>query len=403
MKKVDELIPYENNPRNNADAVPYVKESIKQFGFKVPIIIDKDNVIIAGHTRLLAAKELGYTEVPCIVADDLTEEQVKAFRLADNKVAEFAEWDMDKLMEEIAGIGDDFNLDDLGFGDIIQEDEEEPHDDDFDADEFVPEEPISQRGDLFLLGRHRLMCGDSTKEQDIETLVGDAQIDLLLTDPPYNVDYEGEAGKIANDDMDNDTFRKTILTPSLRFADKKMKKGASFFIWFAGKIAYWVHGAILDVGWEVKQMPIWKKNSLVLGRSHFQYIHEPCFYGWKEGAASYFIDSRTETTVFEFDRPSHNNLHPTMKPIPLWAYLLKCSSKENDNVLDLYTGSGTTIIACEQMKRNAYCMEFLPKFVDVIVYRYLREVGSAEDCYLIRDGVKQPLPEKFTQFLIEDY
>lgn len=225
-----------------------------------------------------------------------------------------------------------------------------------------------------------------------------------MTDPPYNVDYEGEAGKIDNDNMANEDFRK-FLAAVLRNASNVMVKGASFFIWFADKMAYWVHGAIVDTDWVVRQMPIWKKNSLVLGRSHFQYIHEPCFYGWLDGATSTFTGDRSQVTVWEFDRPTHNALHPTMKPVPLFAYLIDLTSRQDgnegrgDNVLDLFGGSGTTLIACEQLGRNAFLMELDPRYVDVIVKRYIQLKESDEDCYLIRNGEKLPIPDQLKESL----
>jgi len=395
---IDSLTPYEKNARKHKPAdVEVIKKSIEQFGMNDPIgIWGKNNLIVEGHGRLMALKELGYTEVPCIRLDHLTDEERKAYALAHNRSAELSTWDFDRLDEELAELKSEFDLSALGFDDLMPEEEIEAKDDDFEIDDFVSEDFISKPGDVFKLGRHTLVCGDSTKEEDVKKLVGDNTIDLLLTDPPYNVDYEGEAGKIENDKMDNDGFR-NLLAKALMQADKYMRKGASWYIWFADKKAYWVHGAILDVGWEVRQMPIWKKNSLVLGRSNFQFIHEPCMYGWKEGAACTFSEDRNHTTVWEFDRPTHNELHPTMKPIPLFDYLIGLSSKKDDNVLDLFAGSGTTMIACEQSNRTSFCMELDPRYVDVIVRRYVKYKGSAKDCTM--NG--EPLPAKYTEGIID--
>lgn len=380
MKKVDELIPYENNPRNNADAVPYVKESIKQFGFKVPAIIDKNNVIIAGHTRLLAAKELGYTEVPCIVADDLTEEQVKAFRLADNKVAEFAEWDMDKLMEEIADIGDDLNLDDLGFGDLLQDDEEEPHDDDFDADEFVPEEPISKKGDIYQLGDHILMCGDSTSREDVDKLMNDERANFFLSDPPYNVNYDANGTRegIMNDNFATDEEAgEKLWLPSFKNAIDVADDSCSYIIFMPqGGTHMMMMMMMMKAGWQVKHELIWKKQSIVLNRADINYQHEPMLYGWYKKHIFYGKGKYHTTSVWEFDRPTKSKLHPTQKSVDLLGEALLNFSKKDDIVLDLFGGSGSTLIACEQLGRKCRMMELDAKFVDVIIARWEQYTGK---------------------------
>ena len=396
---IDQLTPYEKNARKHKKAdIDVIKKSIEEFGFNDPIgIWGKKNIVVEGHGRLLAVQELGWTEVPCIRLDHLTDEQRKAYALAHNRSAELSEWDIDTLDEELRALEQQFDLESLGFGDFLKEDEPlDIQDDEFDEDLFIPETPNSQTGDIYILGRHKLIVGDSTKKETIDALVGDEVIDLLLTDPPYNVDYEGEAGKIDNDDMDDDDFR-VFLSKAFKLADSKMRKGASFYIWFAGKKSYWVHGAILDTGWTVRQMPIWNKNSLVLGLSKYQFKHEPCYFGWKDGAPCTFSEDRTLTTVWDFDRPIHSDLHPTMKPLPLFAFLLNNSTKKGDKVLDLFGGSGTTLICCEEADRQCFIAEKLPKYADVIVTRYLTLKGNDNDCYLIRNGEKQPLPDEFLE------
>lgn len=370
-----DLKPYENNPRKNDDAVKYVAESIKEFGFKVPIVIDKNNVIVAGHTRYKAAKKLKMSEVPCIIADDLTDEQIKAFRLADNKVAEKAEWDFDLLNAELDDIID-LDMELFGFEDALQDDAEEAVEDEFEVE--LPAEPKSKLGDIYQLGDNRLMCGDSTVLEDVEKLMGGVQADMLLTDPPYNVNYEGKTKdklKIKNDKMDNDNFRQ-FLIDAFSNADMVMKPGAVFYIWHADSEGYNFRGACFDVGWTVRQCLIWNKNSMVMGRQDYQWKHEPCLYGWKEGAGHLWASDRKQTTVINFDKPTRNDMHPTMKPIPLFDYQIKNNTKGGDVVLDLFGGSGTTIIACEQNGRRGYCMEYDPRYVDVIVDRWEKFTGA---------------------------
>lgn len=393
--KISEIKVYENNPRDNDGAVEAVANSIKSFGFKVPIIVDSNNVIIAGHTRLKASKRLGLTEVPVIVADDLTEDQIKAFRLADNKTSELASWDLDKLTEELRFI--EMDMEQFGFEDLeALLDDGSAEDDGFNEDEALPENPFSRKGDVFILGKHRLMCGDSTKVEDIQKLTDGKKMDFLLCDPPYGVDYSNDAGSIENDDLKEDEFIE-FLTNAFKAADSVLKDGACFDVWYADCQSYCFYKAIHDIGWKLSQMLIWKKDSLVLSRKDFHSIHEPCMYGWKLGAAHNYYNDRKQTTVMEYPKPKHNDLHPTMKPLELFGYQIKNSSKKNDNVMDTFSGSGTTLICCEQLDRNGFCMELDEKYVDVIVKRYIRYVQSYDNCYLIRDGVKISLKD------IEDY
>ena len=376
--KLDELKPYENNPRNNESAVQYVANSIREFGFKVPIVIDKDKVIVAGHTRFKAAKQLGLEEAPCIIADDLSPEQIKAFRLADNKTAEMALWDDDLLKSELEGMLDDFDMSDFGFFDEELDEAQEPEVEDDDYEPEPPEEPKSKRGDIYKLGRHRLMCGDSTSMTDVEALVDGRQIDLLITDPPYNVDYTGktkDALKIENDQMEDESFRQ-FLRDAFLTADTVMKPGATFYIWHADSEGYNFRGACHDIQWKVRQCLIWAKNVMVMGRQDYQWKHEPCLYGWKEGAAHHWYSDRTQTTLLEFDRPTRSKEHPTMKPVPLFDYQIKNSSKKGDAVLDLFGGSGTTVICCEQNGRDAFLMELDPRYVDVVVDRWEKLTGQ---------------------------
>ena len=380
-KETKDLIPYANNPRLNDNAVDAVAASIKEFGFKVPIVVDSENVIINGHTRLKAAHKLGLKQGPCIVADDLTPQQVKAFRLADNKTSELAEWDMDKLDIELVEIPD-IDMSVFGFDDIqiddIEEDTEVKEDE---APEVKDEEPKAKMGDIYQLGRHRLMCGDSTSSDDVFKLVGgntSPAVDLLITDPPYNVDYTGktkDALKISNDSMDADAFQDFLYNAFIN-AFSTMKDGASFYVWYASKEVVNFSTALADAGLSVKQELIWNKNSLVMGRQDYQWKHEPCLYGWKETDSHHWYGDRKQTTVIDFDRPTKSELHPTMKPVGLFDYQIKNSTKKGDNVLDLFGGSGTTIMACKQNGRNAYVMEYDPHYIDVIIERWENFTGQ---------------------------
>ena len=391
-KKITEVKPYEKNPRKNDQSVDKVANSIKEFGFKVPIVIDKNNIIVCGHTRYKAAKKLGFVAVPCVVADDLTDEQIKAYRLADNKVGEDSLWDAALLGGELDDI---LNIDMTDFGFSLPEVEAEVVEDDYDKQ--VPEDPKSKLGDLYQLGRHRLLCGDSTRVDDVKKLMGDAVADMLLTDPPYNVNYEGTAGKIKNDNMEDSAFRQ-FLTDAFLAAWAVMKNGAAFHIWHADSEGYNFRGACRDAGFRVRQCLIWVKNSLVLGRQDLQWKHEPCLYGekslpegmteeyeeddhepclygWKDGK-HYWFKNRKQTTILEFEKPRVSKEHPTMKPIKMFDYEIKCNTKQGENVLDLFGGSGTTIMACEQNGRNAFVMEYDPKFVDVIIDRWESFTGE---------------------------
>lgn len=377
-KKLDDLTPYENNPRLNDGAVDAVAKSIEEFGFKVPIVIDKDGVIVAGHTRLKAAKQLAIDEVPCIIADDLSDEELKAFRLADNKVSELAGWDWDKLQDELEQLQEmDIDMGEFGFEFNLKKEETEVIEDDFDCE--LEEETSTNQGDIFQLGRHRLMCGDSTKLEDVQKLVGTGiQVDLLVTDPPYNVNYEGgtkDKLKIENDNLEDTQFRE-FLKNAFCAADSVMKNGASFYIWHADSEGYNFRGACKDIGWPVRQCLIWNKNSLVMGRQDYQWKHEPCLYGWKDGASHLWMSDRKQTTVINMDRPIRSELHPTMKPVALFDYLIKNNTKSGDIVLDIFGGSGTTIMACEQNGRRGFLMELDPKYCDVIAKRWEKFTGE---------------------------
>ncbi|EGO8530290.1 ParB N-terminal domain-containing protein [Enterococcus faecalis] len=394
VQKTEDLIPYEKNPRHNEDAITAVAKSIEKFGFKVPIVVDASNVIVNGHTRLKAAKYLGLKEVPTIIADDLTPEQIKAFRLADNKVGEIATWDEELLNTELDELADlDFDMTEFGF-DLpdIEGEEVEVIEDEF--EEELPAEPISKLGDIYQLGRHRLMCGDSTNSLEVEKLMDNKKADLLITDPPYNVAYEGkgkEALTIKNDSKETNEFH-SFLYEAFSAAINNMKLGSSFYVWYASSEVVNFHTALEEAGFLVKQELIWNKNSMVLSRQDYHWKHEPCLYGWASGGSHSWYSDRKQTTILNFDRPTVNKEHPTMKPVALFDYQIKNSSKQGDCILDLFGGSGTTLIACEQNEREAYLMELDPRYVDVIIARWEAFTGevavkiSGNDTAVVDDG-----------------
>lgn len=374
--KIKEIKPYDRNAKKHDDTqINNVAESIRQFGFVQPIVIDSNGVIVIGHCRFEAAKRLKYAEVPCIMVDDLTPEQVDALRIVDNKTNE-SPWDIDLLTKELQDM-------DLSMFDFEWDFIEDPTESAEITEDEAPEvdktnAPISKFGQIWKLGRHRLMCGDSTSEENVKALLGGAKADLLLTDPPYGVDYTGktkDALKIQNDAKTDEEMIE-FLSSAFRAADAVMKPGAVFYIWYAGTKEHAFDKACQLTGWEVRQILIWAKNTMVMGRQDYQWKHEPCIYGWKGGAGHLWASDRKQTTILEFDRPTANKEHPTMKPIALFDYQIQNNTKGGDIVLDLFGGSGTTIMACEQNGRNACVMEYDPKYVDVIIKRWENFTGE---------------------------
>jgi len=383
---IEELLPYAKNSRTHSDEqTAQIAASIKEFGFTNPVLIDNENQIIAGHGRVLAARKLKMKEVPCIRLGYLTETQKKAYVIADNKLALNSGWDEELLALEIADLKDeDFDISLLGFSDDELADladqiaEEVEGLTDEDAVPETPEEPITKPGDIWVLGKHRLMCGDSTSMDHLERLCEGQAVDMWLTDPPYNVAYEGgtkEKLTIQNDSMGDEQFRQ-FLRDAYVAADTVMKPGAVFYIWYADVETYNFVGAVRDAGWKMSQILVWKKSSLILGRKDYHFRHEPCLYGWKEGAAHLWAADRKQTTILEFDKPSRNGEHPTMKPVALFEYQLLNNTKGGDIVLDSFGGSGTTMIAAEKNGRVARLMELDPKYCDVIIKRWQDFTGK---------------------------
>ena len=402
MMKTSEIKPYENNPRKNDEAVDEVANSIKAFGFKNPIIVDKDMVIIAGHTRLKAALKLGLTMVPVIVAEDLSPDQANALRLADNKTAEIAKWDKKKLEEELKQINWEIlgiNMTDVGFDDIFASEFQEVVDDDFDEGQYLSAEPYSHQGDIYLLDDNRVMCGDSTNEEQVKLLMNGKLADMVFTDPPYNVNYEGSDGQsIQNDDMGDNEF-KEFLTLVFKNLIDSIKEGAPTYVCHADSEGLNFRSAFKEAGFKLAQCLIWVKNSFTMGRQDYQWQHEPILYGWKPGAGHYFVDDRSLSTIWEYDKPKKNDLHPTMKPLELVGRAINNSSLVGQLVLDLFGGSGSTLIASYKAKRICYSMELDEKYADVIVKRYIKNKGSYENCYVIRNGEQIPL-NSIEDFLI---
>lgn len=375
---VSSLIPYARNSRTHSDEqVAQIAASIREFGFTNPVLIDANGTIIAGHGRVMAAKKLGLDEVPCLRLGHLTPSQIRAYVIADNKIALNAGWDDEMLKAELLTLQEDgFNTDLTGFSDeelnaLLTVETVEGETDPDEVPE-APVEPITKLGDIWILGNHRLMGEDSTSIESVNRLMAGEHANLLLTDPPYNVAYEGkteDALTIQNDSMDNDSFAQ-FLRDIYSTADTVMKEGAVFYIWHADSEGLNFRKAAFEVGWKIRQCLIWNKNTLVLGRQDYHWKHEPCLYGWKDGAAHFWGSDRTQTTVLNFNKPSRNGEHPTMKPVELFEYQIKNSSKPSDVVLDLFGGSGTTAIACEKTGRKARLMELDPKYCDVIVKRW---------------------------------
>jgi site-specific DNA-methyltransferase (adenine-specific) len=379
------LIPYAKNSRTHSEIqVGQIAASIKEWGFTNPIIIDEDNGIIAGHGRLMAAQKLGLKDVPCVQVTGWSDAQKKAYVIADNKLALNAGWDDDMLRLELEDLQDmDFDVELLGFNadelDALLNDDE-PTEGLTDEDDVpaVPVAPVSALGDIWLLGNHRLMCGDSTDAGSVALLMQGKRADMWLTDPPYNVAYEGktrDALKIKNDSMKDDDFRH-FLKDCYVAADSVMKEGAVFYIWHADSEGYNFRGAAKDAGWTVRQCLIWKKSVLVMGRQDYHWKHEPCLYGWKDGAGHLWAADRKQTTVLEFDKPVRNGEHPTMKPVELFEYQMLNNTKGQDIVLDSFAGSGTTCIAAEKNNRHAYMMELDTKYCDVIIKRWQDFTGK---------------------------
>ena len=398
MVSTSKLIPYVNNARTHSqEQVNKLRGSLREFGFINPVIIDSDFNVIAGHGRLMAAKEEGIEEVPCVLVDYLTEAQKKAYILADNRYAQDAGWDEELLRLEIEALeGMDFDVsltgfDDQEIADLFADGESTgAKDDDFDLSDALEKAAFVERGDVWVVGRHRLMCGDATSPEDVATLMEGKKANLIITDPPYNVAFESSDGlSIKNDKMENDKFYEFLLAAFKNMAEH-LEKGGSAYVFHADTEGLNFRKAFIDAGFHLSGCCIWVKNSLVLGRSDYQWQHEPVLYGFLQNGKHYWSKNagRSQTTIWNFDKPKKNKNHPTSKPLDLLAYPIGNSSQENTIVIDTFGGSGSTLMTCEQTNRICYTMELDEKYASVILRRYVEDTDDAENVYVIRNGEK---------------
>lgn len=398
---VDVLRPAAYNPRKKLKAgdkeYEKIKNSILEFGYVEPIIVNYDMTVIGGHQRLTVLKDLGYTEVQCVEVHIEDENKVKALNIALNKIT--GSWNEQLLADLIVDLqAADFNTDFTGFeAPEIEQLFSKVHnkdikEDDFDVEAELQKPTMSQVGDVWLLGRHRLICGDSTLPETYTKLMDGKRANLVLTDPPYNVDVEETAGKIKNDNMPDEDFYKFLFAMFVN-VEQNMERDASIYVFHADSKGLIFRQAFHDAGFYLSGCCIWKKNALVLGRSPYQWQHEPCLFGWKLGGKHQWYSDRKQTTIWEYDRPKSSKEHPTMKPVALMAYPIQNSCMSNCIVLDPFLGSGSTLIACEETNRICYGIELDEKFADVIVRRYIEKVGGSDGVFLLRDNVKIPYSE----------
>ena len=400
MQLVDiaKLVPYINNARtHSAEQITKLRSSLREFGFINPVIIDCDYSIIAGHGRVMAAKEEGISEVPCVFVDYLTPAQKKAYIIADNRSAQDADWDEELLRIEIESLKaenfdvsltafDDDELADLFAGD----DSNDAKEDDFDLGAALEKASFAEKGDIWGVGRHRLMCGDATKAEDVEKLMDGHRANIWLTDPPYGVSFKSSDGlTIQNDSIKGEEFYKFLFL-SFQNVVAHLEAGAAAYIFHADTEGLNFRRAFVDVGFHLAGVCIWVKNSLVFGRSDYQWQHEPILYGFLKNGKHRWYSDRKQTTLWNYDKPRKNKNHPTSKPLNLLAYPIKNSSQENAIVVDTFGGSGSTLMACEQLNRTCYTMELDEKYASVILRRYVEDTGRADDVYVIRDGRQIP-------------
>ena len=409
--ELSKLVPYVNNARTHSvEQINKLRSSLREFGFINPVIIDKDYGIIAGHGRVIAAKEEGIEKVPCVLVDYLTEAQKKAYILADNRMALDAGWDEELLRVEIEALqGENFDVGLTGFdekelADLFKGDDKEIEDDDFDLTAALEKASFVQKGDVWTVGRHRLVCGDATDPENVKTLMNGKRANLILTDPPYGVSFKSKSGlTIQNDSMKDDEFYQFLYKAFGNMAEY-LEPGGSAYVFHADTEGLKFRKAFIDVGFHLAGVCIWAKNSLVLGRSDYQWQHEPVLYGFLQNGKHKWYSDRKQTTIWNFNKPKRNENHPTSKPLDLLGYPLKNSSQENSSVLDTFGGSGSTLMACEGMNRICYTMELDEKYASVILRRYVEDTGDTEGVFVIRDGKQIPYSElvKEVQFGKED-
>ena len=395
---LSKLVPYVNNARTHSPKqLAKLRSSLREFGFINPVIIDRDFNVIAGHGRIAAAKEEGMEEVPCVFADFLTEAQKKAYILADNRMALDAGWDEELLRIEIESLqGADFDVSLTGFGedeiaDLFAEDgEKDVKDDDFNLSAALEKAAFVERGDIWTVGRHRLTCGDATSTEDVAALMDGKKANLIVTDPPYNVAFKSGSGlSIQNDSMENGEFY-TFLYNSFQNMAEHLEKGGAAYVFHADTEGLNFRKAFVDAGFHLAGVCIWVKNSLVLGRSDYQWQHEPVLYGFLKNGKHPWYSDRKQTTIWNYDKPKRNKNHPTSKPLDLLGYPICNSSQENAIVLDTFGGSGSTMMACEQTNRICCMMELDEKYASVILRRYVEDTGDSENVFVERGGEKIP-------------
>lgn len=395
LVELNKLVPYVNNARTHSpEQINKLRASLREFGFINPVIIDKDYGIIAGHGRVIAAREEGIEKIPCVFADHLTEAQKKAYILADNRMALDAGWDEELLRVEIEALqAEAFDVSLTGFDekeitDLFKDTQEEVKDDDYDLTAALEKAAFVKKGDLWVVGRHRLLCGDATNAEDVDKLCDGKRVNLILTDPPYGVSFKSASGlTIKNDSMKNEEFYSFLLA-ALKNMVSHLEQGGSAYVFHADTEGLNFRRAFIDAGLHLAGCCIWVKNSLVLGRSDYQWQHEPVLYGFLKNGKHQWYSDRKQTTIWNFDKPKRNENHPTSKPLDLLGYPLKNSTQENAIVLDTFGGSGSTLMACELSNRICYTMELDEKYASVILRRYVEDTQDAENVYVIRDGVK---------------
>lgn len=396
MVPVDKLVPYVNNARTHSpEQITKLRSSLREFGFVSPVIVDDDYTILCGHGRIMAAKEEGITEVPCVFASHLTEAQKKAYIIADNRFALDAGWDDELLkveMESLEEMGFDLGLtgfDETELTDLFGNSEEaEVEDDGFDLNAALEKASFVEKGDMWIVGRHRLYCSDATDAEEVAKLMDGKKANLIVTDPPYGVSFKSSTGlTIQNDSIKGDDFYTFLFNAFKNMADS-LEKGGSAYAFHADTEGLVFRKAFIDAGFHLAGVCIWVKNSLVLGRSDYQWQHEPILYGFLQNGKHPWYSDRKQTTIWNYDKPKRSNDHPTSKPLDLLSYPIANSSQENGIVIDTFGGSGSTMMACEQMNRICYSMELDEKYASVILRRYVELTGDAENVYVTRDGVK---------------
>lgn len=395
---ISKLVPYVNNARtHSAEQVTKLRSSLREFGFINPVIIDRDYGIIAGHGRVLAAKEEQIEDVPCVFADFLSEAQKKAYILADNRFAQDAGWDEELLRIEIESLqGADFDVSLTGFEEqeiadlFAGEEENTAKDDNFDLSAALEKAAFVEHGDIWTVGKHRLLCGDATNPEDVKRLLEGKKANLIVTDPPYGVSFKSSDGlTIQNDSMKNEEFY-TFLLSAFQCMTEHLESGGSAYVFHADTEGLNFRKAFIDAGFHLAGVCIWVKNSLVLGRSDYQWQHEPVLFGWKKGGKHAWYSDRSQTTIWNYDKPKRNKNHPTSKPLDLLGYPICNSSQENAIVLDTFGGSGSTLMACEQLNRICCMMELDEKYASVILRRYVEDTGNAENVFVERSGERIP-------------